>query len=274
MFPIFLLMEYTRSATLIGLTTLALALSAGCAQKRTSSSLCASESSYQNEIVSNAPVAQTTDLVIGTDLSIEGVPTYDRPANTLTLAEISNELIAMHNRDRLLVRESIDPNHQSDQNIALINAIDLAHTARLKEIVDYIGWPTRGTVGLEATEGAYLVIQHSGNDTEFQARCLDMMHDLAQRGELPAQYVALLTDRIRVFNNQPQLYGTQMTLAKDANGVMRPVPSSEIESPEQLNDRRTQMGLPPHEVFVTAIAQAYAASLVEPNSRFASVPTE
>ncbi|MBL4591983.1 MAG: hypothetical protein JKY96_08495 [Phycisphaerales bacterium] len=269
-------MKYTRTTTVTILSAAALTLASGCAQDRSSSlsSDTSVRSSYQSQQPSTPQSAHTSDLVIGTDLAFEGVPTYDRPATELSLAEIANELIAMHNRDRQLVRSSIDPSQQDPQAVARVSAIDHAHTARLREIVDYIGWPTRGTVGLEATEGAFLVVQHAGNDTAFQSRCLAMLHDLADRGQLPKPYVALLTDRIRVFNDQPQLYGTQMTLAKDTNGVMRPIPSSPIHLPEELDARRAKMGMPAHGKFVTAIAQAYAASLVEPNERFASVETE
>ncbi len=270
-------MKYTQPASALILTAATIALASGCAQTRSwslnspgSSVQCA----YQDEQPAIVAETESDELVIGTDLAFADIPAYDRPATELTLAEITNELIAMHNLDRQLVRSSIDPSQQDHDAVARVNAIDRAHTDRLVEIVDYIGWPTRGTVGLEATQGAYLVIQHAGHNTAFQSRCLDMMLDLAQRGELPKPYVALLTDRISVFNNQPQIYGTQMTLAKDSNGVMRPVPSSPIGSPEQLDARRAEMGMPAHDKFVTAIAQAYAASLVEPNSRYASVETD
>lgn len=255
-------------------TSLALMLHAGCGQTRSASLSDEHQASYSTAEVSPVFGEPSEELVIGSEFSSDAVPVYERPVEGMELAEIANELIEMHNRDRELVRDSIDPKHQDKARLAMINAIDRAHAARLKEIVDAIGWPTRGTVGLEATEGAYLVIQHAGHDTVFQERCLEMMHDLVDRGELPAPYIALLTDRIRVFNGQPQVYGTQMTLARNSEGVMRPVPITAIEFPDQLDERRSEMGMPAHDRFVQAIAQAYAASLVEPNSRYASVPTE
>ncbi|MCA9304651.1 MAG: hypothetical protein KC996_11065 [Phycisphaerales bacterium] len=267
-------MNTPRTTAAIGMSSLALLLIAGCGQTRSASLSNEHQASYCDAEASPVFSAASEELVIGAEYASDQIPVYDRPVQGLELAEVANELIDMHNRDRELVRDSIDPKHQNKARLAMINAIDRAHAARLKEIVDCIGWPTRGTVGLEATEGAYLVIQHAGHDTAFQERCLEMMHDLVDRGELPAPYIALLTDRIRVFNGQPQVYGTQMTLARDSEGVMRPVPITSIEFPDQLDDRRAKMGMPAHDRFVQAIAQAYAASLVEPNSRYASVPTE
>lgn len=256
-------------------TSLALLLIAGCGSTRSTTRSAEHAPAYGDAQAS--PVfaePANEELVIGAEFQADAIPVYERPVEGMQLAEIANELIEMHNRDRELVRESIDPKQHDPAKLALINAIDRAHAARLKEIVDCIGWPTRGTVGLGATEGAYLVLQHAGHDTAFQERCLEMMHDLVDRGELPAPYIALLTDRIRVFNGQPQVYGTQMTLARDNNGVMRPMPITTIEYPEQLDARRAKMGMPAHELFVQAIAQAYAASLVEPNARYASAPSE
>ena len=267
-------MNDPRPITIVGFASLALLLASGCGQTRSASLADEHQPAYSNAQATPVFAEPDKDLVIGSAFDSTLVPVYERPVAGMELAEIANELIEMHNRDRELVRDSIDPTHHVNNRLALINAIDRAHATRLKEIVDSIGWPTRGTVGLEATEGAYLVVQHAGHDTAFQERCLEMMHDLVKRGELPAPYIALLTDRIRVFNGQPQVYGTQMALARDNNGVMRPVPITSIEYPEQLDDRRAEMGMPAHDRFVQAIAHAYAASLVEPNSRFASVPTE
>lgn len=264
-----------NKALALASTPLALVLITGCGTTQSTTRSDEHRPVYRNAQAAPAFAEPSSEeLVIGAEFPAGAVPVYERPVESMHLQEIANELIEMHNRDRELVRDSIDPEQQDPSKLALINAIDRAHAARLKEIVEIIGWPTRGTVGLGATEGAYLVLQHAGHDTVFQERCLEMMHDLVDRGELPAPYIALLTDRIRVFNGQPQVYGTQMTLARDRNGVMRPMPITTIEYPDQLDQRRAKMGMPEHELFVQAIAQAYAASLVEPNKRYASVPTE
>jgi hypothetical protein len=212
------------------------------------------------------------EFVLGVSYDSEVVPSYAFDAESLNLDQIRAELEAMYEYDRELVSAAYDP----DQPHALetIQAIDRAHASRLKEIVECIGWPTRELVGLKATQAAYMVIQHAGHDVEFQNECLSMMVDLVAQGQLPASYVALLTDRIRVFSDQPQVFGTQMKMARNDSGVLVPVPTVPIEDPEHLNDRRALMGMVEHEQFVEAIQLAYEASLHEPNTAFASVPSD
>jgi Family of unknown function (DUF6624) len=222
------------------------------------------------------PVEQdmSTELVIGTTFSDESVPVYRDPISSYTMGEIRDELEAMAELDRTLMRQAIGQNAHDPSTVSTIHAIDRAQSDRLKEIVDYVGWPTRAMVGLKATQAAYMVIQHAGHDIEFQNRSLAMMVDLVEEGELPASYVALLTDRIRMFQDQPQLFGTQMAMARDEFGAMVPTPTVPIEDPEHLDERRALMGMPPFSEFVGAIAAAYAASEVDAGSAFAEVPTD
>jgi hypothetical protein len=200
------------------------------------------------------------------------VPTYENSVDHLTNEQIRAELEAMFEYDRQIVSTTYAVERAPDA-ISAVRAIDKANAARLKEIVNHIGWPTRQLVGLKATQAAYMVIQHAGHDVDFQNDCLSMMVDLVEQGELPASYVALLTDRIRVFSNQPQVFGTQMRMARNELGVMVPTPTVPIEDPENLDERRALMGMVAHGQFVEAIQLAYEASLTEPNSAFASAPT-
>lgn len=249
---------------------------------------CASSSNRQSfESDSNAPVdhvspaepvvaaspSDDSEFVLGSTFDHEALPVYSVPVSSLSVDEIRAELEAMYEHDRELVRASY-ADEQDPEAIRTVQAIDQAHADRLKEIVDQIGWPTRDLVGLKATQAAYMVIQHAGHDVDFQNSCLTMMVDLVKQGELPASYIALLTDRIRVFSDQPQVFGTQMKMSRNELGVMIPVPTVPIEDPANLNDRRALMGMVPHEQFVEAIQIAYQASVSEPNSAFASVSTD
>jgi len=220
----------------------------------------------------HAEPADQDEFVLGDHYHAESVPLYHEPVSRYTLDEIRIELESMFEEDRYLVHAAYST--QLDMRTAsTIQAIDKAHGDRLKEIIDHIGWPTRELVGLKATQSAYMVIQHAGHDVEFQNRCLELMVDLVAEGELPASYLALLTDRIRVFQERPQLFGTQMTMKRNELGVMLPTPTVPIEDPENLNDRRALMGMAPHDDFVEAIQIAYEASLTDAGKAFAEVPT-
>jgi len=262
-------------------TTLAVAVSccsllalAGCAGSPTRVASDSASSPGPHPAYEAAPsegVSVSDEIVIGHAFDDGSVPVYHEPVSRYTMEQIRAELEAMYDLDQQLVRASVDPEAHNPDTVHLVRAIDRAHCDRLREIVDHIGWPRRDLVGLKATQAAYMVIQHAGHDIDFQNRCLGMMVDLVEQGELPASYVALLTDRIRVFQDRPQLFGTQMAMARDESGMMVPTPVVTIEDPENLDQRRKLMGMGPHAEFVNAIELAYEASRKDPGTAYAEV---
>ncbi len=209
------------------------------------------------------------DVVIGTLYDDRGIPRYQASVESLTVEEVADELREMQALDEQLVRESTGYHTPTPAEVARVEEIDRAHAERLAEIVRVHGWPTRHLVGADAAQGAFVVIQHAGHDPAFQNECLALMVDQVERGELPAAYVALLTDRIRLFAGEPQVFGTQMTFAESSDGFFRCTPSTPIEDPAQLDARRELMGLPPHDLFVAKLEEAFRAQ--SGNGSFASV---
>jgi hypothetical protein len=116
--------------------------------------------------------------------------------------------------------------------------IDHANTKWLKEVVDKYGWPCRSMVGDDGAHSAWLLVQHADKDREFQKKCLDLMKELAPKGEVSRSDLAYLTDRILVAENKKQVYGTQF---QNVNGKMEPVP---IEDEANVDKRRQEAGLP------------------------------
>ena len=55
----------------------------------------------------------------------------------------------------------------------------------------------------------WLVAVHADRDPELQRRLLDALEPMAARGDLSAQDVAQLADKIHVARGEPQRYGTQ-----------------------------------------------------------------
>ncbi len=132
-------------------------------------------------------------------------------------------------------REALDPSSQAlfDQ----LKALDEGHTARMKEILDQVGWPGYALVGEDGSDAAWVLVQHSG-DLAFQKRCLALLTEAAGRGDAAWRHVAYLTDRVRVGEGKPQVYGTQF---KPEGGRMVPFP---IEDEANVNARRREVGLP------------------------------
>lgn len=185
------------------------------------------------------------------------IPTYDRPAAELSWEEIGAELVAMRSPELARYRRT-GPEAQRDPAMhAHIQRIDEAHVARLKAIVEAHGWPTFERVGARAASAAVLTAQYAGHDPEFLGRAIELMTPLARTGEVSPPYVALLTDRLRVYRGQKQLFGTQVEVALDASGLPVITPTTPIEAPDGLDARRAEFGLPPFHAFTQHIAAAY-----------------
>ncbi len=114
--------------------------------------------------------------------------------------------------------------------------IDRENTAKLKEIIDEIGWPSISQVGEEGASNAWLLVQHADHDLEFQKRCLALMK-VQPVHEVSARDIAYLEDRIAVGEGRPQVYGTQF---QRRDGRMVPLP---IVDPENVDTRRQEVGL-------------------------------
>jgi hypothetical protein len=68
---------------------------------------------------------------------------------------------------------------------------------------------------------------------------------------------AYLVDRVNVNQGQLQIYGTQMTLNSDSTSFI-PKP---VISTEKLNERRTEMGLPPIERYIEIMNEHFHGTL-------------
>jgi hypothetical protein len=71
-----------------------------------------------------------------------------------------------------------------------------------------------------------------------------------KKGEIPAQQMAYLTDRVRVAEKQKQVYGTQFE-------DLEPFP---IEDEANVDKRRQQVGLPPLAEYRKSIEAMYGPS--------------
>jgi uncharacterized protein (DUF952 family) len=123
-----------------------------------------------------------------------------------------------------------------------MEAVHRRNSARLRAIVAEHGWPTPSMVGSDGAEAVWLIVQHAIGEPDFQRRALPLFEQSALRGEIPAWQPAYLTDRIRMFEGWPQVYGTQM--APDADGRIVVWPIADAAT---LNERRRMVGLRPFE---------------------------
>ena len=153
--------------------------------------------------------------------------------------ELRMELLAMSDKDQQLrMGRRSGGGAPSKEAMAQIVDVDAQNTARMHEIIDEYGWPTLSMVGDDGASAAWLLVQHADRDNEFQRRCLELMKPLVDSGEVSAVDVAYLTDRVRMHEGKPQVYGTQF---RRSNGHWEPYP---IEDPDRVDERRVALGVP------------------------------
>lgn len=135
-------------------------------------------------------------------------------------------------------------------------AVHRANAQRLRELVEAIGWPTAALVGAEASEAAWLVLQHAIGEPALQRGMLPVIWEHARRGELPRWQAAMLEDRVRAFEARAQRYGTQLDWDEHGQLVTWP----EVEEPETVDERRAEVGLRPLAEVLAEKRQAAAAA--------------
>jgi hypothetical protein len=150
--------------------------------------------------------------------------------------ELRAELLERADRDQA-ARGSLPRGHGMEQWEELVEPVDRANTARLREIVAEHGWPGHQLVGEEAAHAAWLLAQHA--PSSLQEQCLALLEDAVARGDASAADLAYLQDRVLLHRGEPQIYGTQY-LIKD--GVLT---LWKVQDPEGLDERRAALGLEP-----------------------------
>jgi len=101
--------------------------------------------------------------------------------------------------------------------------------------------------------------EHAIGHPELQRRGLAMLLDAIPSGQANALDAAYLSDRISVFEGNPQTFGTQFDW--DDNGQMSPAP---VRDPETLDERRASVGLPPIADSIAEMRASIAAERAHP----------
>ncbi|GAB2801328.1 hypothetical protein GCM10027275_54260 [Rhabdobacter roseus] len=167
--------------------------------------------------------------------------------------QLAQELIQLAEYDLAVREKLLAEGRLSEGYNPEMEAVHRANAARLQEIIAEIGWPTRSKVGDEASEAAWLIVQHSIGEPAFMKACYELM--LGMQDDLNPQNLAYLHDRICYFEGRPQRYGTQY----DTETQRYPV-----ENKAAVNQLRAELKLPP-------LAEA---SLVEASGNTVELPQD
>jgi hypothetical protein len=133
-----------------------------------------------------------------------------RSGVSLTIAnvELLQDLQGRVERDQLARRQWLaDP--QNERLARAVNAIDAANLAWLRKLMSEKGFPTAEQVGNDGVHLAWVLLQHADQDPALQSELLPVLEERYRAGELPANDLARMTDRVLVASGKPQKYGTQ-----------------------------------------------------------------
>ena len=147
------------------------------------------------------------------------------------IIELKNADLAL--RDKLIQNGRLSEGYNED-----MREMHNKHAKILNDIIETIGYPTIDKVGKEASEAAWLVIQHSIGQPEFMKKYVELLGSAVNENKADPKNLAYLTDRIAVFEGKPQLYGTQFDW--DKKGELSPNPFDNLT---KVNERRKSIGL-------------------------------
>ncbi|AKJ06757.1 hypothetical protein ATI61_105271 [Archangium gephyra] len=151
--------------------------------------------------------------------------------------QLRDELLRMMEEDQAARRAAGAARFKDTAANERMKAIDLENTARMKEIVAQVGWPTKTLVSERGARAAWLLVQHADQDVAFQRQCLPLLEKSVAAGEGSPMELAYLTDRVLVAEGKPQRYGTQFHQVEGKH-VPRP-----IEDEANVDARRAAVGL-------------------------------
>lgn len=151
---------------------------------------------------------------------------------------ISERIIELKNADLQLRDKLIESKKLSEGYNEEMEKLHHQNAVILNKIINTIGYPTINKVGKEASEAAWLIIQHSIGLPDFMKKCAEQLQNAVNENQADPVNLAYLTDRIAVFEGNPQLYGTQFDW--DEKGELSP---NLFDDLIKVNERRKIIGL-------------------------------
>ncbi len=156
--------------------------------------------------------------------------------------ELRSSLLKMLKAD-ITARQELGIPVNPDKRAALLE-MDRIHTAQVKIWFLEHGWLTTDLVGEDGAEAFFILVQHADQDRAFQNAALEKLELAVKTRTAKPEFLAFLTDRLRIAKGLPQVYGTQMRVVNDK---LEPF---EIEDVELLDTRRSSLGLESFEVYL------------------------
>lgn len=130
----------------------------------------------------------------------------------------------------------------TDSLLKRMQYVDSVNHAEICNILETRGWVGEDVVG-DACQVFWLVIQHTS--IESQRKYLPLFREAVERGEMQASAVAMMEDRVAVFEGKPQKYGSQVQRGED--GKYTPF---ELLDATKVDEWRAEVGMQPLEEYL------------------------
>ncbi len=134
-------------------------------------------------------------------------------------------------------------NHQPHDSIAEAKAlhemqrVDKLNQEQICKILDSRGFVGSDKVG-DAVGTFWAVIQHS--DVNIQKKYLPLFQEATQRGDIAKEGIAMMEDRINMFEGKPQRYGSQIEEDEHGNRKLY-----QLLDTSKVDEWRSEMGMEP-----------------------------
>ena len=172
---------------------------------------------------------------------------------------LNDDLIQELNRvleiDQLAASNAYPPEKYSEYSQEKWNlfkdSIYKSHQRLVEEIIEKNGYPGYSLVGKQGANIAFIFVQHSDHDPEFQKEYLEQMKIEVEKGNDTASNFALLTDRSNLNNGKKQVYGTQVAYNFE---ISQAYPKN-LKDSLKVNERRKAIGLEPIEGYLNRMSE-------------------
>lgn len=209
-----------------------------------------SSTEVKNAIQNQRPFEQFLSFPVQAIIKQEGLYGYTSSIDKA----LRNELLQMEDFDQKTRLKMTNIKLFDEDLWKEIEAMDAKHGQRLKEIVIQYGWPGVSLIGLDGSSAIWLLVQHQDKDVHFQKLCLELLKTAVKTYEASPKSLAFLTDRVKMNEGLPQIYGTQWVQKEGKFALYS------IEDLDHLNERRSKAGLNPIEEYKKQIQIAYELS--------------
>jgi hypothetical protein len=129
-------------------------------------------------------------------------------SRTFSAPELRAELERRFEADQR-ERQTLMAAPRNSDVVSRVRRMDAENLAWLKKLVRDNGIPTVAQVGESGVHWTWLLVQHADDDPQFQASVQPAFAKRQEAGELPADDLARLTDRVLLAAGKPQRFGTQ-----------------------------------------------------------------